>query len=86
MKTTDINPNITYMGLPTGSYTLCVRMLNDDGTMGEVESRLDITIGQAWFRSWWAIILYLLVAAGLCYWVQRHFKVVRKEIKEQKPE
>ena len=86
MKTTDINPNITYMGLPTGSYTLCVRMLNDDGTMGEVESRLDITIGQAWFRSWWAIILYLLVAASLCYWVQRHFKVVRKEIKEQKPE
>ncbi len=79
MKTSDINPNITYMGLPAGSYTLCVRMLNDDGTMGEVESRLDITIGQSWYRSWWAIILYLLLATGACYWLYRHYKIVRKD-------
>ncbi len=80
MKTTDINPNITYMGLPAGSYTLCVRMLNDDGTMGEEESRLDITIGRSWYNSWWSYILYLLLAAGVCYWLYMHFKVVRREI------
>ena len=63
IKTTASNPDITYMSLPSGSYTLCVRMLKDDGTMGEVESRLDISIGSPWYRSWWAWLGYLLIAA-----------------------
>lgn len=69
IKSSANNPDITYMSLPPGSYTLCVRMLRDDGTMGEVESRLDITIDAPWYRSWWAIIGYvlLLVAAWFLY-------------------
>lgn len=61
IKTTTINPDITYMSLPSGSYTLCVRMLKDDGTMGDVESQLKITIGSPWYRSWWAWLCYLLI-------------------------
>ncbi len=61
IKTTAINPDITYMSLPSGSYTLCVRMLKDDGTMGDVESQLKITIGSPWYRSWWAWLCYLLI-------------------------
>lgn len=75
MKTSSLNPNITYMGLPSGHYTLCVRMLNDDGTLGETESRLDITIDIPWYRSWWAMLLYLLVAAALLYELHRHYSV-----------
>lgn len=60
IKTTAINPDITYMSLPSGSYTLCVRMLKDDGTMGDVESQLKITIGSPWYFSWWAWLCYLL--------------------------
>ena len=67
VKTESVNPNISYMGLPAGSYTLCVRMFKDDGTMGEYESRLDIIIGTPWYRSWWAWLIYLLLAAGL-FW------------------
>ena len=63
VKTDPLNPNINYMGLPSGSYTLCVRMFKDDGTMGEYESRLDIIIGTPWYRSWWAFLIYLLLAA-----------------------
>ena len=48
IKTTAVNPDITYMSLPPGSYTLCVRMLKDDGTMGEQESQLDIIIDSPW--------------------------------------
>lgn len=36
-KTEEVNPNITYMSLRAGSYYLCVRMLNDDGTFGRTE-------------------------------------------------
>ena len=71
VKTETINPNISYMGLPSGSYTLCVRMFKDDGTMGEHESRLDITIGSPWYSSWWAWLLWLLLAATII-WQLRH--------------
>jgi len=63
VKTSELNPNITYNSLRAGSYTLCVRMLNDDGTMGEVESRLDITIRPAFWRTRWAILLYMVLIA-----------------------
>ena len=62
IKTSANNPEITYMSLRPGSYTLCVRMLKDDGTMGEVESRLDITIASPWYQSWWAWLCYVLLA------------------------
>lgn len=67
IKTTANTPDITYMSLPPGSYTLCVRMLKDDGTMGEAESRLDITIGSPWYLSWWAWLCYLLLAVLLFF-------------------
>ena len=71
IKTSPVNPNITYMSLPSGSYTLCVRMLNDDGTMGETESQLDIYIASPWYRSWWALAFYLLAGFGLWYYRKR---------------
>jgi hypothetical protein len=67
IKSSANNPDITYMSLPPGSYTLCVRMLRDDGTMGEVESRLDITIDAPWYRSGWAILGYILLIVALLY-------------------
>ena len=72
IKTTANNPDITYMSLPPGNYTLCVRMLKDDGTMGEVESRLDISIGSPWYRSWWAWLCYILIIGfGIFIWKKK---------------
>ena len=69
IKTTAVNPDITYMSLPPGSYTLCVRMLKDDGTMGEQESQLDIIIDSPWYTSWWAWVLYgLIVVLFILTW------------------
>ena len=73
IKTEQVNPNITYMSLPSGSYTLCVRMLNDDGSMGEEESRLEIVIRPPFYRTWWAIMCYVLLAVGLAWWWRRDF-------------
>jgi ligand-binding sensor domain-containing protein len=67
IKTPDGNADITYMGLSPGSYTLSVRMLRDDGTMGDVESQMSITILPPWYRSWWAWLFYLLTAALLVW-------------------
>ena len=72
VKTSENNPSISYMSLPSGSYTLCVRMLNNDGTMGDVEARLDITIRPPFYSSWWAILLYIILAGCAGYlWYQR---------------
>ena len=76
VKTELVSPNISYMGLPSGSYTLCVRMFKDDGTMGEYESRLDIIIGTPWYRSWWAWLLYLVLAAGILWKILSGRKIV----------
>lgn len=65
VKTSELNPNITYNSLRDGSYTLCVRMLNDDGTIGDEEARMDITIRPAFWRRRWMILLYMVVVAGI---------------------
>lgn len=81
LKTTTASPDITYMSLPSGHYTLCVRMLKDDGTMGEVESQLSITIASPWYSSWWAWLCYILLAVLLLFGrrqILRQWAVVRE--------
>ena len=81
VRTSEQNPSISYMSLPAGSYTLCVRMLNDDGTMGEEESRLEIIIRPPFYLSWWAIMFYLLcAAAGVWWWYRRTVDRITKRI------
>ncbi|MBR1686948.1 MAG: helix-turn-helix domain-containing protein [Prevotella sp.] len=78
IRTEEVNPNITYMSLPSGSYTLCVRMLNDDGTIGDIESQLDITIAAPWYRSWWMWLVYIGIALlALRYYRRRQQERMR---------
>ena len=56
------------MSLPEGSYTLHVRMLKDDGTMGEIEAELDIVIAKPFYRTWWAILFYVALLALAFYY------------------
>ena len=74
LYTEETNPNAIYTGLSSGSYTFCVRMLNDDGTLGEDECRLDITIATPWYRSWWMWMVYLTVLAAALYYRKRAVK------------
>ena len=64
VRTSSLNPNITYNSLRAGSYTLCVRILNGDGTLGEEESQLEITILPPFWRTRWMILLYMLIIAA----------------------
>ncbi len=76
VKTSEMNPNITYNSLRAGSYTLCVRMLNDDGTIGDEEASMDITIRPALWRTRWAMLLYVFVIAAIAL-LWRHWYMKR---------
>ncbi len=79
IKTEETDPNISYMSLHHGDYLLRVRMLNDDGSMGEYESTLKITITPPLLRNRWLMLLFiLLVAAGVYFW-RRRFLARHKE-------
>ena len=72
IKTEEVDPNITYMSLHHGSYKLHVRMLNDDGTMGDYEAVLEITITPPLIRNRWLMIgLLALLVGGIYFWRRR---------------
>ena len=77
VKTEEQDPNITYMSLHHGSYVLHVRMLNEDGTMGQIEAALKITITPPLIRNRWILLLFLLLVVG-GIWVWRHFFLKRQ--------
>ena len=76
IKTEENDPNITYMSLHHGSYVLHVRMLNDDGSMGENEATLKITITPPLLRNRWLLLAFLLVVGiGVWFWRKRFMKL-----------
>ena len=91
VKTAEQNPNITYNSLRAGDYTLYVRMLNDDGTLGEEESTLDITIRPALWRTRWAMLLYILFVAAVAllwrsWYMRRQERRMKVETKRRELE
>lgn len=82
VRTEEVNPNITYMSLPAGSYTLRVRMLNDDGTIGSEEVQLSITVRPPFWRSWWMMLLIIVIGAG-AVWMWRKKRMARQIKREE---
>ena len=93
VRTSDLNPNITYNSLRAGDYTLRVRMLNDDGTFGQEEATLEITIRPSLWRTRWMILLYMLIIAGVAFvwrkWFMKRLEsrmkveIMRRELEQQ---
>ena len=78
IKTSVLNPNITYNSLRAGDYVLRVRMLNEDGTIGNEESELEITIRPPLWRNRWMMLLYMLLVA-VAAWLWRNWYMKRQE-------
>ncbi len=68
VKTSELNPNITYNSLRAGDYVLHVRMLNDDGTYGDEEATLEITILPPFWRTRWMMLFYILLVTAAAWW------------------
>ena len=68
----DLGPQreATFTNLDAGRYTFRVRSAGRDGVWGE-ETALAVTVRPPWWRSWWAVALYALAAAGLTALVVR---------------
>lgn len=56
-----------YLNLPPGTYTFRVKAANSNGIWNEDPIFLHIVIRPPWYRSWWAYILYGLVAGAAAY-------------------
>ena len=84
IKTEEVDPNITYMSLHHGNYTLHVRMLNEDGTMGEYEATLKITITPPLIRNRWLMVAFLLIVGLSIYLWRRRFLKKQAEFVELK--
>ena len=79
VKTSEVNPNISFMSLRYGDYTLRVRMLNDDGTIGEDEISLDIHVAAPFWRARWAMLFYVLAVLAAVWLWRRYFLRRQKE-------
>ena len=77
--TTEPNdPNISFTGLPSGRYTLVVKIAGDDNN--GVETRLEIVVEPPFYATWWAYIIYMLVALLLLrLWMRQEKKKLNFE-------
>ena len=67
------NPNISFTGLPSGTYTLVVKISGDDAERA-AESRLEIVVRPPFYATWWAYVFYILIAVLLLRMWMRHEK------------
>ncbi len=56
---------VNYSSLREGDYTFMVRVSRADGTWSKEKALLHVIILPPWYRTWWAYIGYLLIAAAI---------------------
>ncbi|MEI6945636.1 two-component regulator propeller domain-containing protein [Paraflavisolibacter sp. H34] len=66
----------TYTNLPPGQYVFEVKSLSPDLYSNQPYKRLSITILPPWWKTWWAWLLYALLAGALLYLVWRYATVL----------
>lgn len=71
------DPEIQFLNLPSGNHTLLVNGFSRGVEWGEEPLRINLTILAPWWSSWWAYLLYLILALYLTYFIYR-FQVSRK--------
>ena len=74
---------ISYSALPSGTYTLEVRVMNAQGEAKENIFAYSVTILPPWYLSVWAKIIYLLVLIGLVVWAMK-FVMMRRRLREER--
>lgn len=75
--TVESQPSVTYTNLHPGTYTLQVRVVERDGTVGKEISQLRIHIAPPFYMSTWAYIIYILLIVGGA-WIAWRITIRRK--------
>lgn len=76
------NHSISVLGFSEGSYTLSVRARNN-GYLWSKPLQLPFTISSPWFKSWWAIMLFILTTILLILASVKiyHYHLIRQKRK-----
>ena len=61
------NREAYYSNIPAGNYVFKVRILNHDRSTVLAEREISVSIAPAWWFSWWAVLIYMMISAGVIY-------------------
>lgn len=65
--------NVSYSNLPQGTYNFLVKAANSDGKWNPTPTMLQIIVLPIWYKTWWAIVLFLATFVGFITFVFRFF-------------
>ncbi len=73
---------VSYSNLPHGTYRFLVKAANNDGLWNDTPTRLEIVILPVWYKTWWAIFLFILLFCTISIAIIRFFWI-RQQMKNQ---
>lgn len=76
------NNGATYTNIDPGNYVFLVKAANRDGVWISEPLRLEITIRQVFWKTWWAYSIYAAVFIGLIWFVVR-IRIERLKLKNE---
>lgn len=76
----------SFVRLPKGKYTIQLMATDEYGSWGEPVSAMELHKLPAWYETWWAWMLYLLLAAGAIAWGIRAYLARQRERQQQEME
>jgi ligand-binding sensor domain-containing protein/signal transduction histidine kinase len=68
---------VSYANMRSGTYHFMVRAMNPDGIWSDQVTELKITITPPFWESWWFIIIEIIIAAILAFFIYRYLVKVR---------
>lgn len=64
---------VSYSNLPHGTYQFLVKAANSDGKWNPTPTMLEIIVLPIWYKTWWAVIIFLATFIGFITFVFRFF-------------
>lgn len=64
---------VSYSNLPHGTYQFLVKAANSDGKWNTTPTVLEIIVLPVWYKTWWALLLFLATLTGFITFVFRFF-------------
>jgi ligand-binding sensor domain-containing protein/signal transduction histidine kinase len=78
------NNSATYTNLSPGNYRFEVKAANSSGIWNETPSFIDVTVLPPWWLTWWAHLIYGLVAVGTAVFFIRQREATIRQVEQAK--
>ena len=73
--------SVSYSNLPSGKYKFRLLVANNDGVWSSSEAAIDIVILPPWYKTWWAITLFFILAIAAVFAAASH--LWRRQLREK---